>query len=375
MKATDIITDSSDGEGKEKKNEEKISPYDWEAFGFKVCKEEMDRYFLSKSSLMKFILKYIDENGDGTLTEKEFSRYENNPHIRNLLSKLICVHRSEWAYSGDALSTLKNEVEEYYNEQVKLLNTHGNEKQEEVEEKRKEDLSRFESKVKSLTFLDQIPLDVKSSLPAGCFYYFHPIAFVEQMKRMNVLPVIFPLRVKPLNDKGSKIYPNCYWADKSTVPWAVYGSNRSKGRRKHAGRDLYGKANETEIVAICEGVVLSNNHFYNSTNEIAILHTTSDGRKFIARYGEVSPNSVTVKKHDKVEQGQVIAKVGALNPSVSILGKVTNMLHFELYTGSEGFDLKKTLTDKSGDSKYQRRADLVDPLSILEEGYNNTFHD
>ena len=81
MKATDIITDSSDGEGKEKKNEEKISPYDWEAFGFKVCKEEMDRYFLSKSSLMKFILKYIDENGDGTLTEKEFSRYENNPHI------------------------------------------------------------------------------------------------------------------------------------------------------------------------------------------------------------------------------------------------------------------------------------------------------
>lgn len=340
MKTIEQAENTPSDKEEETKIKEKISPYDWGAFGFRVCNEEMDRYFLTESSLIKQILKYIDENGDGTLTEKFFFRYKNNLHIRNLLSKLICVHRSEWAYSDDVLPILKNEAEVYYNEQVKLLNPQGSEKQDAISQKRDEDLSRFESKIKSLTFLDQIPLTGKSTLPAGCFYYFHPEAFVEHMKRLNITPVIFPLRDKPLNDEVSENYSGCYWGAEAGNNCATFGSKRNL--RKHAGRDLYGKANETEIVAICEGVVLSNNHFYNSTNEIAIFHTTNDGRKFIARYGEVSPKSVTVKKNDIVKQGQVIAKIGQLSPSAIVLDKVTNMLHFELYNGEEGFDLKKS---------------------------------
>ena len=35
---------------------------------------------------------------------------------------------------------------------------------------------------------------------------------------------------------------------------------------------------------------------------------------------------------------------------------------------------KKTLTDRKTSNGYQRRADVEDPLSILIEGYENTFN-
>lgn len=184
--------------------------------------------------------------------------------------------------------------------------------------------------------------------------------------------IIFPFLIKPLNDKGSTIYPNRYWAAAINSNSATYGSSRSNGTRKHAGRDLYAKDSETIIVAICDGIVLDNSNFYNSTNQLVILHTTIDGRKFIIRYGEIAPSSVKVKKNDQVYQGQEIARVGKLTPAVTIDNKVTNMLHFEYFTGVKGYDLKSGLT-QSGANKYQRREDIADPLPILQEGYNNTF--
>lgn len=177
------MTENKEGDNNSKP--EKKSPYDWEAFEFKICDEDMNRYILNGSSLMKSVLSYIDEHGDGNLTENEFSRYKNNPHVSCLLSKLIVVHRSAWAYSGDMLTNMIKEVEQFYDELIEQSNPQNSEKSQEIQKQRDEDLKRFEQKVKNLTFIDQLNLEGNSSLPAYCFYYFHPKAFVEQMKRME----------------------------------------------------------------------------------------------------------------------------------------------------------------------------------------------
>ena len=186
--------------------------------------------------------------------------------------------------------------------------------------------------------------------------------------------IIFPLLVKPLNDRNSSLHPNRYWGANARTNSATFGSGRNSGQRRHAGRDLYGVELETSIVAICDGVVLGRNPFFNQTDEVVILHTTDDGRKFIIRYTEVDPNSITVRVGEEVKQGQEIAKIGALTPSITIDSRITNMLHIEQYSGSAGFNLRSPLTNRNASNLYLRRADIVDPLDILIEGYNNTFN-
>jgi murein DD-endopeptidase MepM/ murein hydrolase activator NlpD len=204
----------------------------------------------------------------------------------------------------------------------------------------------------------------------GCFYEKKNIVQIQ----VSNPAIIFPLLARPLNDEGNNMpdYRKRYWNGKAKTNSATFGSRRSNNRL-HAGRDLYGLAHKTEIVSICDGIVLGCHFFYSGTYEITILHTTNDGRKFIVRYGEVDSQSIKVRKNDNVKQGQVIAKIGNLTPSVMIDGKKTNMLHFELYTGDEGYNLQKALTDRNGDSPYKRRNDLHDPITLLEEGYNNVF--
>ena len=48
------------------------------------------------------------------------------------------------------------------------------------------------------------------------------------------------------------------------------------------------------------------------------------------------------------------------------------MLHFELYTGSIAYNLSPSLTNRRS-PPFSRRGDLVDPINILAEGYENTF--
>jgi hypothetical protein len=191
--------------------------------------------------------------------------------------------------------------------------------------------------------------------------------------------IIFPLLIKPLNDLNCKDYLGKYWGDKAGTNSATYNSWRNASR-KYAGRDLYGIALSTSIVAICEGIVLDCNYFYNATYQVTILHTTSDGRKFIIRYGEVDQKSITVKIGQNVKQGQEIASIGTLinkdNKQNIICDKITNMLHLEYFTGSEGYDINRPLTtlkSEKPDNEFIRRKDVADPLNILIEGYKNVF--
>ncbi|UOX35487.1 peptidoglycan DD-metalloendopeptidase family protein [Flavobacterium sediminilitoris] len=186
----------------------------------------------------------------------------------------------------------------------------------------------------------------------------------------KIKEIIFPLLIKPENDTGKKWGNNYYWAASQGANQAAFNSNRSRGTRKHAGRDLY-TLPETPVVAICKGKVLEVKNFYAQTHQVTVLHETNDGRKFIIRYGELAPSSITVKEGDSITQGKQIGVTGHLVGITVISGETVYMLHFEHYTGEKGYDLTTALS--TGDKPFMRRTDLVDSIAILEEGYKNTF--
>jgi GH24 family phage-related lysozyme (muramidase) len=193
--------------------------------------------------------------------------------------------------------------------------------------------------------------------------------------------IIFPFLVKPENDNGNKWGNSYNWGASQGNNMATFNTTRSGNRcgnwtRKHAARDLYTNP-ETEVVAICRGIVLEVKDFYSKTHQITILHETNDGRKFIVRYGELAPNSITVKKDDIIEQKQKLGVTGKLlNDDGSALlvrdGQIVYMLHFEIYSGNTGFDINIPLSNC--EPPFARRNDLIDPLEILREGYVNTFN-
>jgi hypothetical protein len=193
--------------------------------------------------------------------------------------------------------------------------------------------------------------------------------------------VIFPLLVKPENDKENKWGKTRNWTAKQGANMTTYNSNRDSGQRKHAARDLYTNPFET-VVAIADGEVLEVRSFYCETHQITIRHTLKDGRDFIIRYGELDSKSILVKAGEKVSQKQKLGVTGKLLkylknekkfvPLMEINDVTVFMLHFEHYSGELKFDIGKS--PLSNESKpFNRRRDLIDSLAILQEGYNNSF--
>jgi len=155
-----------------------------------------------------------------------------------------------------------------------------------------------------------------------------------------------------------KEVPNQNWTD----GMRAFGASRSKGRRAHAGCDLYFPVGTT-IHAITAGTVRAEPYeFYEGTDALEIDHGT-----FVARYGEIQKGSAMVHKGDQVTPGQPIAKVGKLDSIKD------SMLHLELYDKSA----QGALTQKIGPTKktakgvpFRRRVDLVDPTAKLNEWKN-----
>jgi murein DD-endopeptidase MepM/ murein hydrolase activator NlpD len=136
--------------------------------------------------------------------------------------------------------------------------------------------------------------------------------------------------------------------------------NSSRGKRRHAGCDLYAPVG-TEVRAMADGKVVNCYSFYWKTDAIEVDHGT-----FIARYGEVAPMSKSERDAligKQVKRGDVLAKVGQLIQPSGNKYKDT-MLHLEMY-GSTQSPLKAPLTNKS--SPFMRRADLVDPTPTIDK--------
>lgn len=166
----------------------------------------------------------------------------------------------------------------------------------------------------------------------------------------NPMPLI-ELKIEKPKDDDTYLFPLKVRTDSYKKGFAQFGSNRSKGTRKHAGCDLYAPAG-TEIRAMADGVVRSVYYFYSNTDAIEIVH-----KNHIIRYGEVKRGKSLFKAEQKVKKGQVIGYVGSL----SIKGIPSMMLHLEMYSNPNN---KGTL---SGTNIYKRRSDLVDPTLYLDK--------
>lgn len=166
----------------------------------------------------------------------------------------------------------------------------------------------------------------------------------------NPMPLI-EIKIEKPKDDGSYLFPLKARTNSYKNGFARFGSNRSKGTRKHAGCDLYAPAG-TEIRAMADGVVRNVYYFYSNTDAIEIVH-----KNHIIRYGEVRKGKSLVKAGDRVVKGQIIGYVGSL----SITGIPSMMLHLEMYSNPSNTG---TLT---GTSIYKRRSDLVDPTPYLDK--------
>jgi murein DD-endopeptidase MepM/ murein hydrolase activator NlpD len=127
--------------------------------------------------------------------------------------------------------------------------------------------------------------------------------------------------------------------------------------RLHAAVDLWAP-HLTPIRAIADGTVIqAPYYFYLGTNALEVNHPGIG----VVRYGEIDMKKVVhLKGGDKIKQGDIIAYVGLLTLN-------TTMLHFELYSGKE----KGPLTVHT--PPFQRRADLVNPTTFMEQLQKEAF--
>jgi murein DD-endopeptidase MepM/ murein hydrolase activator NlpD len=150
----------------------------------------------------------------------------------------------------------------------------------------------------------------------------------------------FPLAVRPIDWRGG---------------YRFFGANRPGGR-KHAGCDLYAPLN-TPIYAIADGVLIRDPYrFYLGTDAVEVRHGS-----LLIRYGEVVAGSCKQRAGQKIQRGELFAKVGQCE------GISQPMLHFELYTnGTDSSDLwgKKL-------PPYMRRDDVTDPAAYLDKWVEN----
>jgi GH24 family phage-related lysozyme (muramidase) len=79
-----------------------------------------------------------------------------------------------------------------------------------------------------------------------------------------------------------------------------------------------------------------------------------------------------VKAGETVKQGDKLGTTGTLVGISVIPGQQIYMLHFEHYSSSSGLNIIKPLTDQA-QMPFKRREDLLDPIAILREGYENLF--
>ena len=222
-----------------------FSAFEWGKFGFHLIgdKEDTDRYLYDLSpqpenTLIGYVQSLVDgEQGgqkkNGILEPREFDAVMKDRDKVNKLSRLVCYHRNEWGYDS-RLSGLMDEFKASYDA---LIAEEKEEKyKQRLREKKEECLNELEQKVKDLCFwkaiagkYERLLTSEKSSSISPDYYeqlrssaylnpgiklsendghpqmseterhvvetfdfpsdphvcHFHPIAFVEQMKRMN----------------------------------------------------------------------------------------------------------------------------------------------------------------------------------------------
>lgn len=141
--------------------------------------------------------------------------------------------------------------------------------------------------------------------------------------------------------------------------------SRSRGKRSHAGADLY-RPYGTPVRAVADGTVVDVSYFYLGTYAVTVAHPYPCGSvgtpaSYTVRYGEVAPGP-PVEVGQDVKRGDVVGKVGKLK------GMSLRMLHAELFLGTVGGNLTqkgRTAVDRLNNRPFYRRRDLCDPTGFL----------
>ena len=274
---------------KEDDLKDRFSAYDWAKFGFRILEDANNDYifdFKERSDFFKEVCKLVDEDKNGILEPHELQSALNNPYTADKLSKLVCKHHNEWAYGGKHLSGLMSAVEKVFQKGVDLEKDEEGKKN--LEELKKERMEAFKGKVKHMSiwedivpkekgfwsswfegllatspptapgywtfkgtrwvfekvkeyFSDEVPL---KPFPANqpVVYHFHPIAFVEGMKRIY----------EPV--KNSML---CLYTQNGNYRPShnVFGNVRTLNSViRHQGVDILAKP-DTEVFACYDGLV------------------------------------------------------------------------------------------------------------------------
>ena len=144
----------------------------------------------------------------------------------------------------------------------------------------------------------------------------------------------------------------------------AFGARRSKGKRAHAGVDLY-FPDFTPVLAMVAGVVTRGPYpFYAQTFAVEIDHGS-----LLARYGEIAPDETPpVQKGDPVERGQEIGRVGVLKRDDGSRLMKSGMLHLEFYDKTQTGRLSRkqgTSARNRHSTPFMRRRDLIDPSGLV----------
>lgn len=218
-----------------------FSAFEWGKFGFRIFgeQEDKDRYLYDltpqpEDSLIGYVQSLVDRgNKNGVLEPQEFDDVMKDPARVNQLSHMVCYHHNEWGYDNN-LPKLMKEFEKRYDS---LINNEKEQKyKDQLRQQKEQQLAELEQKIKDLCFWKSIAgkyelhltrektfsinPDYSEQLKATAYpkfgmkisdnnghpemtvtekytetfkfpsnphvYHLHPIAFIEQMKRMNI---------------------------------------------------------------------------------------------------------------------------------------------------------------------------------------------
>jgi hypothetical protein len=157
----------------------RISPYKWGEWGFKVVKEDPDDFIFDgneKGDYIKKLIKEIDtEVKDGDISVSEMNNAVKDRKIAKKLAGIINYHQTDWA-GEETANTFLDKLGKMIDKQIDNL---PDSLKSNARKHKKERLDILKENIKINGFWKEVNALKNNSK----VFYFHPIAFVEQMKR------------------------------------------------------------------------------------------------------------------------------------------------------------------------------------------------
>jgi len=163
----------------------KISAYKWKEWGFTDPPIKDDPYdFLfdgnEKGKFMKEIVAKIDTDNNKKITTEELQAAIKNKAIASQLAGIVNYHRTDWlgASTADCYLDKASKIADKIINNIPGITEKGKDY---LNKKKKELLDYLKGTILTAGFWKDVN-EVKNNSEV---FYFHPIAFVEQMKRMT----------------------------------------------------------------------------------------------------------------------------------------------------------------------------------------------